>query len=98
MTKRRERKNATTVKIDLRKYNFKQNQYNKRFEKINTKMMKVMALMFMLTMKSAIGLRCYTCNSHFDPLCGDPFFDHHGEVSPHLFMVKMFMWGIVMLL
>jgi len=33
-----------------------------------------------LSMKSALGLRCYTCNSHFDPLCGDPFFDDIGEV------------------
>ena len=33
-----------------------------------------------LSIKSALGLRCYTCNSHFDPLCGAPFFDDIGEV------------------
>jgi len=43
-------------------------------------MMVMLALLLMLTMKSVIGLRCYTCNSHFDPLCGDPFFDNLGEV------------------
>ena len=38
------------------------------------------AALLTLTLKAANGLRCYTCNSHFDPLCGDPFFDHLGEV------------------
>merc|ERR1712037_549491 len=46
---------------------------------IKMKMLTTAALLT-LTLKAANGLRCYTCNSHFDPLCGDPFFDHLGEV------------------
>ena len=50
-----------------------------------------------LSMKSALGLRCYTCNSHFDPLCGDPFFNDIGEVVMiHLlimiWMILMYEW------
>ena len=47
---------------------------------IKMKMLTTAALLT-LTLKAANGLRCYTCNSHFDPLCGDPFFDHLGEVT-----------------
>ena len=65
-----------------RKYNFK---------KFKMKMLTVMALL-MLSMKSVTGLRCYTCNSHFDPLCGDPFFDHLGEVPTIFFVADNWHW------
>ena len=60
------------------------------FKKVKMKMLTATALL-MLTMKSVTGLRCYTCNSHFDPLCGDPFFDHLGEVPTIYDLFAMYM-------